>query len=169
MVTVSLEVTVTDLALRPASELAGMIRSRQLGSLELLEHYLARIDRLNPEINAVVTMHADEARKAARRADDRAARGDWDGPLHGLPVTIKDCISTAGMRTTAGASELRDYVPSADATAVSRLRAAGAIVFGKTNLPAWAGEPQTHNTLFGVTNNPHDLTRTVGGSSGGSA
>lgn len=159
----------TDVAFMPACEQAALIRARTLGAAELLEHYLRRIERHNPAVNAVVTLDADVAREAARRADGRAARDRWDGPLHGVPMTIKDCIATAGMRTTAGATELERYVPDADATAVARLRAAGAIVFGKTNLPSWAAEPQTHNPIFGVTNNPHDLTRTVGGSSGGAA
>jgi amidase len=159
----------TDLGLLPVRELARLIRTRELGAVELLEHYLQRIEAHNPAVNAVVTLDEDGARAAARRADDRAAGDQWDGPLHGIPITIKDCICTAGMRTTVGASELESYVPQTDATAVARLRAAGAIVFGKTNLPAWAAQPQTHNALFGVTNNPYDPTRTVGGSSGGAA
>ena len=152
-----------------ATKLAVALRQRTCSSRELLELYLGRIERHNPDLNAVVTLDAEGALAAADAADAALARGDATGPLHGLPITIKDCLATAGMRTTAGASELADYIPEQDATAVARLRAAGAIVMGKTNLPAYAGDAQSYNDLFGTTNNPWDLTRTPGGSSGGSA
>ncbi|MFN0091866.1 MAG: amidase [Acidimicrobiales bacterium] len=158
-----------DLAHRPATELAQAIRSGELGALELLEHLLARLEAHNPRINAVVTLAADAARAAARAADERQARGEPLGALHGLPVTIKDALETAGIRSTGGAKQLADYVPERDAPAVGALKAAGAVVFGKTNLPTWSGDGQTYNDLFGVTNNPWDLTRTPGGSSGGAA
>ena len=158
-----------ELSLRSATELEAAIRDRSISSRELLELYLQRVDRLNPSLNAVVTLDADRALAAAKRADDRTVAGDELGPLHGLPVTIKDAIETAGIRSTGGARELADHVPAADAPAVARLRAAGAIVYGKTNVPKWSGDIQTFNDLFGVTNNPWDLSRTSGGSSGGPA
>src|SRR3954468_10261116 len=157
------------LATRSASELAAGIRAKEWSSRELLELYLDRIDRLNGPVNAVVTLDADRPREAADAADAALARGDAVGPLHGLPVTIKDAIETEGIRSTGGARELTDPVPSADAPAVARLKDAGAIVFGKTNLPRWSADFQTYNELFGVTSNPWDLERTVGGSSGGAA
>src|SRR6185437_16906674 len=98
---------------------------------------------LGGPLNAVVTLDIDRARAAAASADERAAAGDWDGPLHGLPVTIKDAIATEGIRSTGGAVELRDHVPTADAPAVARLKGAGAIVFGKTNLPRWSSDVQS--------------------------
>jgi amidase len=154
-------------ALEPLTSLVELLRARTIGSRELLELYLSRIDRLNPSLNAVVTLGAEAARRRADEADGAASRGDWWGPLHGVPITVKDAIATAGLRTTGGATELADHVPATDATVVARLRAAGAIVFGKTNLPKWSLDYQTGNDLFGVTHNPWDLTRTPGGSSGG--
>jgi amidase len=155
--------------LRPATELAEMIRSRELSSRELLELCLARVERINPTVNAVVTLDREAAFSAAARADERTAGGGPLGPLHGLPITIKDAIEVAGLRSTGGATALADHVPQADAPAVGRLRAAGAVVFGKTNVPQWSGDIQTFNSLFGVTRNPWDTTRTPGGSSGGPA
>ena len=158
-----------DLAFSSVRELAVALRQRRLGSLELLDHYLERVEEVNARINAIVTLDPERARAEARAADERFARGDPMGPLHGIPMTIKDSIETEGMRTTAGAEELRDHVPQTDAPAVARLRSAGAIVFGKTNLPAYAGDFQTFNQLFGTTNNPWRLDRSPGGSSGGAA
>lgn len=158
-----------DICLRPATELAGLIRSRELSSRELLQMMLARVDRLNPQINAVVTLDTEAAQAAAARADEATAAGETAGPLHGLPITIKDAIEVGGMRSTGGAAELRDHVPATDAPAVARLRDAGAIVFGKTNVPEWSGDIQTYNELFGATSNPWDTSRTPGGSSGGPA
>ncbi len=157
------------IATRSASELAAAIRAGALSSRELLGCFLDRIDRLGGPVNAVVTIDAERALADAARADDDAARGAWHGPLHGLPITIKDAIEVGGMRSTGGAVELRDHVPAADAPAVARLRSAGAIVFGKTNVPRWSGELQTFNEIFGTTNNPWDLDRVPGGSSGGAA
>jgi len=124
---------------------------------------------LNGGINAVVTIAADRALAEADAADARTARGAELPPLHGLPTTIKDAIETEGIRSTGGAVELRDHVPAADAPAVARLRDAGAIVFGKTNLPRWSGDMQSYNEIFGTTNNPWDHSRIPGGSSGGAA
>ena len=157
-----------DIALQPAHELAAAIQRRELSSRELLEHYLARVQRLNPPLNAVVTLGADAARRAADAADAALARGEIVGPLHGVPMTIKDTYQTAGMRTTCGL-QAWDHVPERDAETVRRLRGAGAVIFGKTNTPALAGDWQTFNPIFGTTNNPWDTARTTGGSSGGAA
>lgn len=157
------------IALEPASRLASLIREKRVSSRELLSLYLERIERLNPVVNAVVTLDAERAMEAAARADEATAAGAATGPLHGLPITVKDAIAVAGLRSTGGATALRDHVPSADAPAVARLRHAGAVVFGKTNVPEWSGDIQTFNEMFGTTNNPWDLSRTSGGSSGGPA
>ena len=158
-----------DPATATAAELVGALRSRSLSSRELLDALLARVDDRNPALGAVVALDVDRARAAAAAADEAVAAGAEVGPLHGLPVTIKDVWETAGLVTTAGAPELADHVPAADALAVARLKAAGAIVFGKTNTPLYAGDVQTYNDVYGRTNNPWDTTRTVGGSSGGAA
>jgi amidase len=150
-----------------ATELAAAIRRKQSSSRELLELFVDRIDRLDGKVNAVVTRDLDRARDAATAADAATARGERLGPLHGLPVTIKDAIATAGIRTTGGAFELKDNVPSEDPTDVAAIKTAGAIVFGKTNLPRWSGDLQSYNEMFGTTSNPHDPTRVPGGSSGG--
>jgi amidase len=131
--------------------------------------YLARIERENPRVNAIVTLHGDEAMAAARRADEAQARGDELGPLHGLPVAHKDSFLTRGMRTTFGSTIFRDFVPDVDSLAVERQRRAGAIRVGKTNMPEFGAGSQTFNAVFGATRNPYDLTRTCGGSSGGAA
>ncbi len=157
------------LGLHPAHELAALIRRREISSRELLDHYLDRIAALNPALNAVVTLDTDQARARAAELDELAASGSFAGPLHGLPVTIKDSLATAGVRSTSGAAELKEHVPATDATAVASIKRAGAIVFGKTNLPAWSRDVQTRNDMFGTTNNPWDVSRAAGGSSGGSA
>jgi amidase len=160
--------TMSDIAFQPAHALADAICRRELSSRELLEHYLDRIERLNPPLNAVVTLDAESARRAADDADAALARGEVVGPLHGVPMTVKDTYETAGMRTTCGLPAW-DRVPERDADAVARVRAAGAVVFGKTNTPVMAGDLQTVNPIFGTTNNPWDTTRSPGGSSGGAA
>jgi len=147
---------------------AALVRG-ELTSRALVEACLRRIADLDPVVNAVVTLDADGALRAADAADAARARGAPPRPLHGIPFTVKDAIATAGMRTTAGAEELRDHVPAQDAVAVARIRAAGGILLGKTNLPPWSGDIQTSNALFGTTRNPWDPARTAGGSSGGSA
>jgi len=163
------EMPASDPTLWTATEQAAAIAARALGSEELLDLCLARIDKVNGEVNAVCTLAVDPARDRARQADAASARGESWGPLHGLPITIKDAIATAGIRSTGGATALRDNVPTTDALAVSSLKAAGAIVFGKTNVPEWSGDFQSFNEMFGTTNNPWDLARTPGGSSGGAA
>jgi amidase len=153
----------------PAVRLADAIRARELSSSELLDLYLDRISRLDPKLNSVVTLDVERAHAECAAADDALARGDALGPLHGLPVTIKDAIDTEGIRSTGGATEYATRVPTTDAPAVARLREAGAIVFGKTNLPRWSCDIQTYNDIFGTTSNPWALDRTPGGSSGGAA
>jgi len=159
----------TDIAFESATQLSRAIASKRIGSRELLEHYLARIERIDPAVNAVVTLDVEVARARADAADAALARGESWGPLHGLPMTIKDSIEVAGMRTTSGSKALAGYTSVSDASSVARLRAAGAVIFGKTNLPTFAGDVQSYNAVFGTTNNPWDLARTPGGSSGGSA
>lgn len=159
----------TDLALRPAVDLLALLRDGAVGARELLELYLARVERLNPRLNAIVTLDVERARASADAADAARARGTSLGPLHGLPMTVKDTFETAGVRTTAGAPMLAEHVPARDAVVVERLRAAGAVVFGKSNTPVFAGDVQTFNPVFGVTRNPWDHDRSCGGSSGGSA
>ena len=158
-----------DVAFRSTTALAAALRRREIGCVELLDHYLARGERLNPRLNAIVILDAGRARERARDADRALARGESWGPLHGVPFTIKDSYETAGLRTTCGWSQIADHVPATDATAVARLRAAGAVIFGKTNVPTLASDAQSYNPIFGVTNNPWDTTRTPGGSSGGAA
>ena len=157
------------LATQDATSLAAAIARKEVSSRELLDLYLDRIERLNPALNAVVTLDVDRARASAAAADEATARGDSVGPLHGLPITIKDAIEVEGVRSTGGAVELTDHVPAADAAAVAHLKAAGAVVFGKTNIPRWSGDLQSYNEIFGTTNNPWDASRAPGGSSGGPA
>jgi amidase len=158
-----------DLGLSTATELAAELASGRLSARELLAHYLDRVERLNPALNAVVTVDAEAAGRAAAVADESLAAGRPLGPLHGLPLTVKDAIATAGLRSTGGATELADHVPDTDAPVVAAVRAAGAVVFGKTNLPRWSGDAQAYNDLFGTTNNPWDPSCGPGGSSGGAS
>ena len=158
-----------DIGFATTTQLTGAIADRTVSSREVLEHLLARVERHNPGLNAVVALDVDRARADADAADTATASGAAIGPLHGLPMTVKDVWETEGLVTTSGAPELRDHVPVADALAVGRLRAAGAVIFGKTNTPLYAGDFQTYNAVYGVTNNPWDPTRTAGGSSGGAA
>lgn len=156
------------LAYETGSGLAAALRRKKISSAELTRHFLDRIERHNPSLNAVVTLNP-AALGEAEEADRRLARGEEPPPLLGVPMTVKDTFETAGLLTTAGARDLASYVPASDATAVARLRAAGAVILGKTNTPAYAGDLQTYNRLFGTTNNPWDLSRSPGGSSGGAA
>src|SRR5687767_3730232 len=161
--------SVTELAFKPATELAAAIRAKEISSRELLDLYLARVETHNPKVNAVVTVDEEGARRRAREADEALARGELWGPLHGLPMTLKDAFETAGMRTTGGSPDYADHVPTVDADVTARVRAAGAVIFGKTNMPAGGVDWQSFNPVFGCTNNPWDLGRTPGGSSGGSS
>ncbi len=152
-----------------AVEMIDAIRQGQITSVELLNLHLDRIQRYNDDINAVVALDVDAARKRAAEADKAIAEGqDW-GPLHGLPMTVKDVFEVVDMPATSGDLKLKDYIPNRNAIAVQRLIDAGAIVFGKTNTPYHAEDIQTYNDVYGTTNNPWDLSRTPGGSSGGSA
>ena len=158
-----------DLQWWTAYGLADAIRGRELSAREALEFMVRRVEALDGPINAVVRLDLDRARADADAADKAIARGDQLGPFHGVPMTVKDSYMTEGCITTSGAPELADYVPTEDAWPVARLREAGAIIYGKTNLPIWAGDIQSFNDVYGTTNNPHDTSRTAGGSSGGSA
>ncbi|HEX2074139.1 MAG TPA: amidase [Geodermatophilus sp.] len=162
-------VATDDLCLRPATELAGMIRSRQLSARELLEAHLERIERVNPQLNAIVTLDPEGARAAADAADAALAAGEQVGPLHGLPAAHKDTHATGGMRTTWGSPLHADTVPADDELVVARLRAAGAVRVGKTNVPEFAAGSHTFNPLFGATHNPYRHGLSAGGSSGGAA
>jgi amidase len=153
----------------PAHALAKKIRAREVGCREALEVYLDRLQEANPRINAVVTTDLESAKAQSDEADRQLARGEPVGPLHGVPMTVKESFDVVGMPTTWGVGGFADNLPARDAVAVARLRAAGAIVFGKTNVPVRLADWQTYNSVFGTTVNPWDETRTPGGSSGGSA
>jgi amidase len=159
--------TSTGLVFSTAVELAEAIRQRQFSAVEILQAHLDHVARYNPPLNAIVTLNAEAAMARAAEADKALTRGELWGPLHGVPMTVKDHLKTAGMRTTAGLPVLAEYVPTEDATVVGRMREAGAIIVGKTNAPV--GGFHTDNEVFGRTNNPWDLERGPGGSSGGSA
>ena len=152
-----------------ACVLAKALHERRVSSRELVDACLARVERVNPALNAVVTFCRERARGEAEAADADAERGDWRGPLHGIPITVKDSFDVAGVVSTWGTPGRAGFVPEADATVVARLRAAGAIVLGKTNTPELTMGFETVNALYGRTRNPYDLARTPGGSSGGAA
>lgn len=148
-----------DIAWLPATAQLAVLAAKKVSSAELVELYLSRIDTYNASLNAIVTVDPDAARRVAKRSDAARARGDELGPLHGLPITVKDSYETAGMRTTCGRRDLADYVPTQDAEAVARLRRAGAIIMGKTNMPTGNQDVQASNPVFGRTNNPWDAAR----------
>jgi len=152
-----------------AVELAARIRRKQVSARDVMAAHLARIERVNPKVNAIVTLIAERAMADAKQADERQAHGDALGPLHGLPVAHKDLVNTAGVRTTFGSPLYRDNIPTTDALVVRRVRAAGAVMLGKTNTPEWGAGSNTFNPVFGATLNPYNLVKTVGGSSGGAA
>ena len=158
-----------DPAFTSASELAALIRSRQLSPVELMDATLDRIERSQPVLNAFITVAADAARTRARAAEAAVIRGDTLGPLHGIPVAVKDLVPTAGMRTTWGSLIFKDHVPDTDAVAVARLKHAGAIIVGKTTTPEFGQQCLTQAPLFGRTRNAWRADRAAGGSSGGSA
>lgn len=149
--------------------MTGEIRAGHLSAREVMQAHLARIEAVNPKVNAIVTLHAEQAMTAAAAADEAQARGEPLGPLHGLPVAHKDLLPTKGMRTTFGSRVHEHLVPDYSALVVERQQQAGAISIGKTNTPEFGAGSQTFNTVFGVTRNPYDLSKTCGGSSGGSA
>lgn len=158
-----------ELCAMTAIELAARIRRKDVSAREVMEAHLARIARVNPKVNAIVTLVPDQAMAWAREADEKQARGETLGVLHGLPVAHKDLVDTAGIRTTRGSLLFKDNIPTTDALIVKRTRAAGAITLGKTNTPEFGAGSNTFNAVFGPTRNGYDLTRTVGGSSGGAA
>lgn len=158
-----------DLAFEPAHVLARKLRRREISAEALMRLYLDRVARFNPKLNAIVVLDADKALASAREADSELARGEVKGPLHGLPMTVKESFDVAGWTTTWGNPAWKANVASADAAVVERLKRAGAIVFGKTNVPLLLGDFQTTNEIYGQTNNPWNVERIPGGSSGGSS
>jgi len=158
-----------DLCFLSATELARLIRIREVSCEEVMRVHLEQIERVNPMVNAIVTLLPERALEGARMADGAIASGQPVGSLHGLPVAHKDLLVTKGIRTTFGSPIYQDFVPDTDAILVERLRAAGAITIGKTNTPEFGAGSQTFNPVFGATRNPWDLTKTCGGSSGGAA
>jgi len=152
-----------------AIELARHIRAKELSATEVMEAHLTQIERVNPQVNAIVTFLPEQALEQARAADEALSHGEDVGPLHGLPVAHKDLTPTKGIRTTFGSQALQDFVPEEDALIVERLKKAGAITIGKTNTPEFGAGSQTYNEVFGETLNPYDTARTCGGSSGGAA
>ena len=157
------------LAFLSATELAGKILDKEISSLELTDHFINRIEQLDDGINAVVVRDFDRALAAALRADRQLAMGEITGPLHGVPVTVKEAFNIAGLATTWGIPSLIDNIAATDAEVVKRFKQAGAVFIGKTNVPYGLGDIQTYNDIYGVTNNPWDISCSSGGSSGGSA
>lgn len=159
----------SSLCFLPAVDLAALIRRKEVSCEEVMRAHLEQIERVNPRVNAIVTLLPEQALHGARAADAALARGDAVGPLHGLPVAHKDLMVTRGVRTTFGSPIYKDFVPEEDGLLVQRLHAAGAITVGKTNTPEFGAGSQTFNAVFGATRNPYDLAKTCGGSSGGAA
>jgi len=161
--------TDTALCYLTATELALKIRSGEISAVETMESHLTQIEKVNPQVNAIVTLVPELALEQARKADEKLAQGGKSGPLHGLPVAHKDLVPTKGIRTTFGSPIFQDLIPEEDALLVERIRNAGGISLGKTNTPEFGAGSQTFNQVFGVTKNPYDLSKTCGGSSGGAA
>src|SRR5690349_6101026 len=159
----------SDLCFLTALDLTDAIRQRKISVTEVVRAHLAQIERVNPKINAIVTLTAERALAEARDKDAHLARGGATGPLFGLPIAHKDLVPTKGIRTTFGSPIYRDHVPDVDGLIIERLRAAGAVTLGKTNTPEFGAGSQTFNEVFGRTLNPYDLSKTCGGSSGGAA
>src|SRR5215470_11749698 len=165
----------SDLAFASIDQIGKLFRKRKLSPVELTKLLLARIDQLNPKLNAYLTVTADLALTQAKRAESelfapRGRKGHRDrGPLHGIPISLKDNVYTEGVRTTAGSKILKDFIPRRDAQVVAQLKAAGAVILGKTNMHEFAYGVTNNNPHFGPTRNPCDLSRIPGGSSGGSA
>lgn len=158
-----------DICFMTAHELAQRIRRKELSAVEVMRAHLAQIERINPKVNAIITLTTEQALADARKADEAFAHGDAPGVLHGLPVAHKDLVDTRGIRTTYGSPIYSNHVPEEDALIVTRLKRAGAITLGKTNIPEFGAGSQTFNPVFGATLNPYDPTKTCGGSSGGAA
>jgi len=160
---------VTELCFLSAGEMAAAVKKKKLSPVEIVDAILARIEKVNPKVNAYCTVVPEMAREAAKKAETEVMRGEEIGPLHGVPVSIKDLTLTAGIRTTWGSKIYEHFVPEEDALSVQRLKAAGAIIMGKTNTPEFGAGANTYNAVFGATRNPWKLSYTCGGSSGGSA
>jgi len=158
-----------DLATTTVTELAPLIKSKKLSIIDLTKQFLQRIERYNPALNAFQTITAEDALKQSRLLDRELRADKWRGPLHGIPFSIKDNLAIRGVKTTAGSKQLADWVPSYDATVVEKLKSAGAVILGKTNMHEWASGSTTINPYYGTTANPWDRQRISGGSSGGSA
>jgi len=158
-----------DRAFASATTLSGEIRDRRIGCVELLDFYLGRADRHNPTLNAIVAWQVERARERSRAADAALARGEHWGPLHGIPMTVKESFNVAGLPTTFGSPLWKDNIAAGNAFLIDRLLQAGAVVFGKTNVPYMLADAQSYNDIYGTTNNPWDPTRSPGGSSGGEA
>ena len=158
-----------DLPFRTAKQLASAVRKKKIGCLELLDLYLKRVETHNPSLNAIIAMDVEGARKRAKAADRAVKAGKKLGPLHGVPMTIKESYNVTGLPTTWGSPPLKNNVAKSNALLVQRMLDAGVTLFGKTNVPLWLGDYQSYNDIYGTTNNPWDLTRTPGGSSGGTA
>ncbi len=152
-----------------ARQMVAAVAAKEISARELLDLHLARIADTNPDVNAVVSLDEERARAGAAEADERLARGEPVGPLHGLPHAFKDTHEVAGWRTTFGSPLRETYVPKRDDLVAERIRGAGVVTIGKTNVPEWAAGSHTFNPIFGTTRNPYDLTRSAGGSSGGAA
>lgn len=158
-----------ELCFKTATELAELIRQREVSVREVVTAHLEQVERTNPQVNAICTLVPDSALQRADQADEALARGAHPEALYGLPIAIKDLVNTKGIRTTLGSPIYQDFVPDQDELFVERLKRAGAIVIGKTNVPEFGAGSQTFNSVFGATRNPYDLTKTCGGSSGGGA
>jgi amidase len=158
-----------DVPFRSAKQLATALRRKKIGCEELLDLYVARVEKYNPRLNAIIATDLEGARKRAQAADRALANGESWGRLHGVPMTIKESYDVVGLPTTWGIPELKDNYPDRNALGVDRLLAAGVVLFGKTNVPLYLADYQSYNAIYGITNNPWDLTRSPGGSSGGSA
>ena len=159
----------SELVWKTAVELAGLIRRGEVSAVEVLMACLEQIDAVNPQLNAIVTYLPERALELARRADEKQARGDKLGVLHGLPIAHKDLFETAGICTTMGSPAFSDYIPKSDDLIIARLKQAGCITLGKTNVPEFGAGSHTFNPVFGATRNPYDISKTCGGSSGGAA
>ncbi|MEM7336261.1 MAG: amidase family protein, partial [Chloroflexota bacterium] len=159
----------SDLCFKSATELARLVRNKEITAVELMEAHLRQIEAINPTVNAFVTLVAEQAIDGAKAADDRQAMGKSLGPLHGLPVAHKDLTDTKGIKTTYGSPLFSEHVPTEDALIVERLKSGGAITLGKTNTPEFGAGSQTFNSVFGATVNPYNTDYTCGGSSGGAA
>jgi amidase len=160
---------VPDIAFWSATRLARHLRRRKIGCLELLDHYLKRVERYNPRVNAIIATNVDQARQRARAADRALIKGEIWGPLHGVPMTVKESYDVVGLATTWGVPQLKSNIAARNALAVDRMLGAGVVLFGKTNVPLLLADWQTYNDIYGTTNNPWDLRLSPGGSSGGSA